>query len=153
MPIRDYPQTVVEILDDRMRFNPAATRAVKAFAKSKPWQGDVEQRKEKMRKLNHDLAIAYDMREPDLVFGGLDGGSSGESHYIPLLHRIVMVGKLSVVTYLHEFSHARGRGELEACRWSVNLFRRCFPEQYARLVHRNHTLVRPTDLRPREDGR
>jgi len=59
----------------------------------------------------------------------------------------------TVITYLHEFAHALlrqgyggqlssvalrakedalGHGERGACRWSINLFRRVFPAQYAR---------------------
>jgi hypothetical protein len=51
-------------------------------------------------------------------------------------------GRLSVVTYLHEFAHALGRDERGACRWSINLFRRVFPEQFARLAASGHTLRR-----------
>ena len=59
---------------------------------------------------------------------------------------ITMRGRLSVVTYLHEFAHALGRGERGACRWSLNLFRRVFPEQCARLRADGHT-VRSTEAR------
>ena len=48
--------------------------------------------------------------------------------------------RLSVVTYLHEFAHAMGRDERGACRWSLNLFRRVFPEQFARLRTDGHTV-------------
>jgi len=125
-----------------MRFRPAALRAVRAFARSRPWQGTVEERKEKFSKLNRDLAEGYGIPVPDLAFGTLDGGGSGNSHYTPALHRIDLVGKLSVVTYLHEFAHSRGMRERAACAWSINLFRRIWPERYAKLVHVGHTLVR-----------
>ena len=89
------------------------------------------------------LAGIYRISAPKLVFGELDGSSSGASHYLPGQHEIVLLGRLSVVTYLHEFGHARGHDEREATRWSTNLFRRCFPHQYARLIHRGHILLRP----------
>ena len=146
MPRDDYPATVVEVLDDHMRFRSEALRAVRGFAESRPWAGSVEERKEKFRQLNRALSQAYDITEPELVFGRLDGTSSGSSHYIPRLHRIVLVGKLSVVTYLHEFAHSRGMEEQGACRWSINLFRRCFPRQFGKLVHVGHTLVRPSQI-------
>ena len=142
---RDYPATVVEILDDSMTFLPATLRAVRAFKKSRPWTGTIDERKEKFRQLNRDLAVAYGVAEPELIFGDLDGSTSGASHYIPSAHRIVLVGRLSVVTCLHEIAHARGMGEHDACRWSVNLFRQVFPRQFARLIQRGHTLVRPED--------
>ena len=62
-----------------------------------------------------------------------------------LLNRLLegqFVGRLSVVTFLHEFGHALGYGERGACRWSINLFRRCFPRSFARCRQAGHTLVR-----------
>ena len=47
-----------------------------------------------------------------------------------------------MLTYLHEFAHARGYDERGACRWSLNLFRRCFPRSFARCRPVGHTLVR-----------
>lgn len=141
----DYPEMVIEIIDDAMRFKLATLKALRQFAASRPWRGSISERKEKFRKLHLALSSAYGFSEPELVFGPIDGSSSGASHYIRPMHQIVLVGKLSVVTYLHEFAHARGMGERDACRWSVNLFRRTFPRQYARLVHVGHTLVSPTE--------
>ncbi len=151
MTRRDYPETVIEVVDEGARFNPATLRAIRRFARANPWRGGTDEREEKFRGLNQSLA-AYGIPEPELRFGDIDGSSSGASHYIPALHRIVIVGKLSVVTYLHEFAHARGMGERGACRWSINLFRRVFPCQYARLVGRGHMLIRPASI-SRDNGR
>jgi len=143
MTISDYPQTVVEVLDDTMTFEQEVLEANQAFKRSKPWRGSLEQRKEKFMHLNHDLAAVCGIPAPELVFGPMNGGSSGSSHYIPGAHQIVLKGRLSVVTFLHEFAHSCGKNEVIACRWSINLFRRCFPRQYAKLVHVGHMLVRP----------
>jgi hypothetical protein len=70
------------------------------------------------------------------------GTHSGASNYRPACHTITLTGKLSVLTYLHEFAHARGADERQACRWSINLFRRCFPRSFARCRAVGHTLVR-----------
>jgi len=153
VPKRDYPQCVLEILNDQMSYRSAAVRAVQRFARMNPWRGTVEERKARFRKLNHDLSGAYGIFEPDLVFDCIDGGSSGSSHYIPSERRIVIVGKLSVVTYLHEFAHALELDERDACRWSINLFKRCFPSHYARLVHVGHVLIRPGDVATMLRGR
>ena len=140
---RDYPATVAEVLDPAMTFKPAALRAVRAFAASKPWRGSVARRKEKFRRLNRDLAAAYGIPEPRLAFAGVEaGGPSGASSYSPARHAVTLAGKLSVLTYLHEFAHARGADERQACRWSINLFRRCFPRSFARCRAVGHTLVR-----------
>ena len=145
MPRHDYPASVAEVLDDSIAFKPETLRALRSFKKSKPWTGTCDERKEKFLKLNQALATVYAIPEPELVFGQLDGGSSGESHYSPDEHHIVLTGKLSVVTFLHEFCHARGMGERAACRWSVNLFRRVFPGEFARAAQVGHMLIHPGD--------
>lgn len=141
----DYPATVIEVLDDNMRFRSRTLRTLKAFASLGPWSGTLAARRQKFIWLNQRLADIYGVPEPKLSFGQLDGSSSGSSHYIPSQHRIVLLGRLSVVTFLHEFAHALGHDERRATRWSANLFRRCFPRQYARLIHKGHLLLRPQD--------
>ena len=146
MPGAGYPATVAECLDKGARYRRGVVGAVKVFAREGPWRGMLEERKAKFLRLNAALAAAYEMPAPDLRFTGIDGSFSGAStcrrgrpgEPAVITHR----GRLSVVTYLHEFAHALGRDERGACRWSLNLFRRVFPEQYARLQTDGHTLRR-----------
>jgi hypothetical protein len=144
MPFRrNYPATVQEVLDPALKFKPAALRAVRAFAQSKPWSGSLAERKDKFHKVNAELAAAYGIAEPRLVVQGVEiNAHSGRSNYQPATHTITLVGKLSVLTYLHEFAHARGYDERQACRWSINLFRRSFPRTFVRCRMVGHTLVR-----------
>ena len=145
--VRDaYPATVLEILDDEITYPDQLLSVMRIFAASKPWNGSLESRKRKFSDVNRMMAKACGIKPPKLIFRKIDGGDTGGSHYTPRVHRIVIVGKLSVVTFLHEFGHALGFGEREACRWSINLFRKCFPRQYSRLIHVGHTLVRPQDI-------
>ena len=148
----DYPETVIEVLDDAVAYPDGVIEAVQAFAQAGPWQGFVKSRKRKFQRLNCELARACNKPEPTLTFRDLDGGSSGASCYMPREHRIVLTGRLSVVTYLHEFAHSLGLDERAACRWSINLFRLIFPRQYSRLIHIGHTLVRPQELEQRING-
>ena len=143
MATKDYPETVVEVLDNDASYAGDVVEAVRTFAEAAPWKGSLKSRKGKFLRLNGDLARACGIDEPTLAFRHLDGSSSGASYYTPRDHRIVIVGKLSVVTFLHEFGHAQGFDEKAACRWSINLFRKCFPRQYSRLVHVGHMLIRP----------
>jgi len=139
-------------LDDQMSFSNDLLQAVQRFASSNPWGGSTKSRKEKFRQLNRSIAVACGIESPKLLFGRLDAGGTGASHYNPRDHRILLDGKLSVVTFLHEFGHALGYGEREACRWSINLFRKCFPRQYSRLIHVGHMLVRPQALAETSNG-
>jgi hypothetical protein len=138
MPYRpNYPASVAEVLDPAMTFRPAALRAVRALARSRPWRGSVAVRALKLQACLIELSAAYGLRLPALsvVPGAADC-------YRPAAHEIVLGERLSVVTFLHEFAHARGHDERQACRWSLNLFRRCFPRSFARCRAVGHTLVR-----------
>ena len=146
MPLTDYPETVAEVLDDAMNFR-ATLQAMRQFADAQPWSGTIEERQDKFRVLNRALAAVYGISEPELAFEILDGGCSGRSRYIAAQHRIVLAGRLSVITYLHEFAHSLGHGERMACRWSLNLFRLIFPQKFSGLIQVGHMLVNPRAVR------
>ena len=152
--VRDsYPATVLEVLDAEITYPDELLCVMRIFAASKPWGGSIEDRKRKFSDINRMMAQACGIEMPTLAFGALNGGSSGSSFYSQRDHRIMLTGKLSVVTFLHEFAHALGMNEQDACKWSINLFRRCFPRQYSRLIHLGHTLIRPQDFPQRIDRR
>jgi hypothetical protein len=140
MTFRNYPKTVAEVLDDQITFRPAVLRAVRAYAKSKPWRGTLEERRQKIRTLYAALAAAYGIPTPTLVFGDNGDGDSGRSCAIPAMRTVVLRGKTSAITALHEFAHLLGKDEHGACRWSLNLFRRCFPRSWSRLTFEGHMM-------------
>lgn len=136
-----YPSSIDDVLVNDKKYNPLALKAVRKFAKSKPWRGSLSERQTKLRQLNRELAEAYDVKEPQLVFGEMPSadGDSGSSCYLPAVKAIILRGKISIVTYLHEFAHhLLGKDERKACRWSVNLFRRCFPRSWKKLHFEGH---------------
>jgi hypothetical protein len=150
MPNRpNYPASVSEILDPSMKFKPGVIPAVKRFKRNKPYRGSLDERKLKFSTLHQDLCALFS-KQTTLTFGTLDGSDSGSSSYCPSTDTIVLRGKLSVVTYLHEFAHALGRDERGACKWSVNLFKRTFPVLFSRCQHDGHTLRRPDAPRTNE---
>lgn len=130
---RNYPATVAEVLDMGIKYKPAALRAVRRFARSKPWRGTMGERQRKFRRLHAALCDVYGVH-PVLTFSPL-----APAAYWPAADRINLPA-LSVVTYLHEFAHARGADERQACRWSINLFRRLFPRSFARCRQVGHML-------------
>jgi hypothetical protein len=135
-----YPESIREVLDEEMKFRPEALAAVRAFARSKPWRGTLVERWRKFLTVNRDLAAAYGIEPPTLILRGNGTGDSGASFYLQQGHVIVMRGRLSVVTFLHEFAHALGKGERGACRWSLNLFRRYFPRSFDQCQPDRHML-------------
>ena len=79
-------------------------------------------------------------KQTTLKFGDLGGDCSGSSYYNRLDDIIVLQGKASVVTYLHEFAHVLGRDERGAVRWSVCLFKQVFSEEFAKCHFEGHML-------------
>lgn len=142
-PNEPYPRTAAECLQDGRKYNPHVLRALKAFRREKPWRGTLAERKEKFRRVHRALCAAYGLttRLRFHVSLAMDN-ASGASCYDPRANMIELRGRLSVVTYLHEFGHALGYGEQGTCRWSINLFRRVFPRSYSRLQPRGHVLGR-----------
>lgn len=139
-----YPASVAEILDDNMKFNRAALAALRAFKASRPWRGSLDERHRKFRTAHDVLCVAYRIDPPPrLIFGNDHVTCSGRSCFIPAMNTIVLRGRLSVTTYLHEIAHARGMNERAATRFSVNAFRKVWPRLFARCRHDGHILRAP----------
>ena len=132
-----YPETVKEILDDNIKYKDDLIQVMESFKRSNPWK----QQEEKFKNLNIALAQLYDITVPLLIFT-----NDRPSCYIPFVHTIFLCterdGKYSVITYLHEFGHAIGKNEKNTCRWSINLFRKIFPNSYDKLVPHKHMLYK-----------
>lgn len=131
----NYPNSGADVLDDRARFRPEAIRACRRLARGKPWRGTVRERLAKFRACLRGLAAAYGIPCPRLRYLPASFDCYRERD------NTIVLAKLSVVTLLHEFAHARGFDERRACRFSLNLFRRVFPRSFARCRFEGHMLV------------
>ena len=140
-----YPNSVAECIDDSYKFKRGVVAAVKRFARSKPWRGTHAEREAKLRRLHANLCNIYGVTTALRVRH--EDAREGLDVYMPQLNTISM-SSLSVMTYLHEFGHAIGKGERGTCRWSLNLFRRCFPKSFAKCGQVGHMLVRRGSLMP-----
>ncbi len=65
-------------------------------------------------------------------------------YYVPKEYAIYLnKNNPSILTALHETAHfLHGPSELTACRWSIYLFRTCFPTLYNKLTWKGHLLVK-----------
>jgi len=132
-----YPRYGAEVLDDSMRFRRETVRALRRFARRRPWRGTTAEQRIKLAELHGDLCRIYGkrtrlrMRVWRLI---------NWECYLPA-EDVIVLPRLSVVSYLHEFAHALGRNERGACRWSLNLFRKAFPRSFARCHFEGHLLV------------
>jgi hypothetical protein len=64
--------------------------------------------------------------------------------FYPLLN-IIEIDKNnpSIISTLHEIAHnIFGNSELQACRWSIQLFQEIFPKDYKKLKWQNHMLIK-----------
>lgn len=120
-------------------------RIVEALKTLFVFRGTFEERKEKYQELhrvaiagasteNIDSAIELTTIDLEQTQDGNVAGSSGTSHYNPLHNKIVMIGHLSLITYLHELAHALAiRDEKEAQEFACDIFSRAYPKSFARL--------------------
>jgi hypothetical protein len=137
-----YPSCVENVIRPNKKYKADTLRVVKRLARSRPWRGTVEQRMEKFRRALRGLSEVYGIPCPTLVFERMFGpGPLSNGWYMALTNTMGLEGKLSVVTFLHEFAHALGKNERKACVWSINLFRRCFPRSFARAEFRGHMIL------------
>ena len=63
--------------------------------------------------------------------------------YNPKTNTIYLKDPPSIITALHEFSHhLYGSSEIQACRWSTQLFIKTFPNLYKKLKWKGHLLIK-----------
>lgn len=142
--VLDYPASLDEVVRD-VKYKRETLAALRSFKASNPWRGSFIRRLKKFYRLHNDLCRIYGVDVELFVDPSvLEDSPSGRSNYNPALNAITLHGRLSVLTFLHEWGHVlKGHSEYEACVWSVNLFRRVFPDNFDRLRGnaRGHMLV------------
>lgn len=143
---RTYPTSVSQVLGE-VKYKAETLQAVKEFKAMEGWKKrctDITLKKAAYDFLHGKLKEIYN-KQTLLTYADDWGtistpGSSGGSSYSPATDTICLVGRASVVTYLHEFAHALGMSEVRACRWSLNLFKQVFPKLFERANRIGHTL-------------
>ena len=129
----NYPIEVKDLLDPPMVFIREAADVVSAFAKSRPYVGDVIT---KRFTLHSGLNKAYGIN-PVLRFG------LGMGSFYDPKKKLIMLDSTSVTTQLHEFAHAlNGSDEEYAVRWSLNMYRSHFPMSFSRLRFEGHLVAK-----------
>ena len=129
-----------DLVNPRQKFSPATCRAVRALAKSKPWQGTRDEREGKIRAchvaLTEGQTITLEFSQRD------DSRDSGLSNYSNEGEKlIVMRGRVSVVTFLFLHAMSQGRKRSSAMKWAVSAFKRFFPISFSRCKIENGLVV------------
>lgn len=143
-----YPSVPI-VYGAEVKFKLGVIAAIKRFKKKKTHNRTTMDRLAAMRELARDLSMVYGMESHVKVAAVClieeDDADSRRSFYHARTKTIVMVEKLSIITFLHEFAHALGKDEVGAVRWSLTLFKRVWPQQFERLQPDGHTLINPQD--------
>lgn len=122
---------------------------LKEFKQANPWGGTIKQRKEKFRICFHAIAQIANMEGWTLEFDIPDKYSewaiSSNSSTSFTDKKIIMKGRLSVVTLLHEMCHGiiQSREEEEVRFNAISLFCEVFPEKLGPLKLYQGMLVKP----------
>jgi hypothetical protein len=127
-----------DLVNPRQKFSPATCRAIRALAKSKPWQGTRDEREQKIKTchlaLTSDQTIYLEFQDRD------DNRNSGQSSATRGDYKaIIMRGRVSVVTYL--YLYAITQGKTNAVKWAVSAFKRFFPISFSRCKLENGLVV------------
>lgn len=142
----NYPDTPIH--DDKAEFPKEVLKGLQEFKERhkyghETWEERAAGMTELLKVLNHAYKANVTARYIDTR-----QNHSFMSYYRPEANEIVIQGKLSIITFLHEYGHAldwkntRGHGgEHFAVLFSVSLFKRIYPRAYAKLTAEGHTLT------------
>lgn len=130
---------VKRLVAEEIEFPEAVLTALKHFKKTyrnRDLPAGLVARREGMEEMLEKFCTAYNI--PAIAFAVDDlseNGDSGSSSVCSISRTITMRGKLSVITFLHEFAHALlpGTGEEGARKWSLTLFKKVYPRAFERL--------------------
>jgi hypothetical protein len=134
-PPDDEGQYMQGLLATEITYHPYVIEALKTFkGNHKIGNESDETRLQGLKVLLDEIARSHNITPPALSMVNIDGGHSGGSYYDELSNSIVMTGKLSIITFLHEIAHAvYGHDEQMARAWSIKLFKKVYPKAFARL--------------------
>lgn len=134
---------IVNSAERAFTFNEAGHAAMRAFRDAKPWRGTLEERAGKFAELHRSLCRAYDLET--IMVRDVEGdptGTSAGSLFDRRRNRIVLSGRLSVVTYLVLFAVAAGASQRSAALFARGAFASYFPRSFARCETRGGLLYK-----------
>jgi hypothetical protein len=140
----NYP-TREEIMSEEQKFKGELLKQIKQW-KRETWSaaklGGEDPKFLALQGLVQIMATAYNLPVKTVYTPELDSCC-----YIPMTTTICINHTLSIISTMHEFGHhLHGASELDACRFSVWLFKKTFSKAYENLEWSGHMLVRPNPL-------
>ena len=125
-------QSIAQFVDESVTFTPAVLEATAAYSRSKPWQGTYDDQREKLAVYHAAMCEACDV-SCGLQFLGDNPEipSAGDYHSHEGENMMVLVGKVSVVTYLFWFASTFYTSPKDRMKFALNLYRVGFPRSFA----------------------
>lgn len=138
---KKYP-TEKEIMDPPVKFKDTALDVVMSW-KTKFFPGwNVKSNTEKLEALECLIQKLCGVYEENVI---VDQWADAYA-YNEQTNTIYLDGNNpSIISTLHEFRHKiNGPDELSACRWSIQIFKRCFPKSFEKLKFKDggHLLIK-----------
>jgi len=119
-------------------------KILKEFKTLNPWQGTYGMKSDKYIWLFRKLRKLFGLEGLKLIIAIPTEikyyYSSGSSTYGN--NTIVLRGRFSVITFLHEFGHALGMNQKETIEWSCGLFKEVFPEKWKKLTQQGGLMIK-----------
>lgn len=115
------------------------------FKDMNPWSGNIETRKVKFlwlhqqwNRIHHkSWKLIFDI--PNSFTRWFFSGSSNCSYHTRI---ITLRGRLSVITFLHEWGHTLGLNQTDAQLYATTLFKRVFPKKMINLHRYSDSLIK-----------
>lgn len=119
--------------------------ALNEFKQKNPWAGDIKERKEKFRELHEKFNKIFN-KNIELTFlipeNIRDWEPSGASFYDKFYKIIAIRGRLSVITFIHEWLHVFTDSQEISRDLSEYIFAKIFPEKWEKLYRDESGIMR-----------
>ena len=131
---------VMALVAEDIPFPEAVVVALQAFKRNHktnsplPFEQATAARFAAMQALANVICAAYERDPVTLRMRNISpGGESAASHYNSEEEYVLLTGKLSVITFLHEMAHVLQYDEEQARKWSLTLFKKVYPIAFEKL--------------------
>lgn len=136
--LSQYAATLLNIVDDGMKFQQGAVAALRIYKGHRRTFTTNEERLEGLQRLVTKLAQTYGIRPPTIVpHGPIDSEQPGEAYFDEGSNAIITRGALALMPVLRGVCSAiylDAADPRRQAKWSVNLFRKVFPEEFAAMM-------------------
>jgi hypothetical protein len=135
----DSANFFLKFIDPDSGFSKNTMSALRDYRKEKPWEGSLNVRMKKIRELHDDLCRIY-KRNTELYFDpmmylDLVSGKSTKNYYSAKRDTIFFRSSVNTLNFLSLWGEVLYPDNYaKSLWWSLNLFRKVFPDQFQKLV-------------------